>query len=68
MGKTTDRDVEDLLRGAAFSNLEHKRAVHDKLFSDHLELSPDDLADVTGGLSYDRPFTQDWPDQDRGKY
>lgn len=51
MRKPTDRDVEALLRSAAFSNPVHKDALRQRLFGDEAELEPDDLALVAGGLT-----------------
>lgn len=62
MNKPSDRNVEALLRGAAFSNPAHKEALRGRLFSDEAELDLDDLALVAGGLT--EPFvpTEDWSD------
>ena len=51
MRKPPDRDVEALLRSAAFSNPVHKDALRQRLFGDEAELEPDDLALVAGGLT-----------------
>ena len=62
MSKASDRDVEALLRGAAFSNPVHKDALRQRLFGDGAELELDDLALVAGGLN--EPFVppEAWPD------
>ena len=62
MRKPPDRDVEALLRSAAFSNPIHKDALRQRLFGDWAELEPDDLALVAGGLA--EPFVppEAWTD------
>lgn len=62
MRKPTDRDVEALLRSAAFPNPAHKEALRQRLFGDGAELELDDLAMVAGGLN--KPFVspEAWPD------
>ena len=69
MNKPPDRDVEALLRSAAFSNPVHKDALRQRLFGDEAELEPDDLALVAGGLA--EPFVppEAWPDtEQKGAY
>ena len=62
MRKPPDRDVEALLRSAAFSNPVHKDALRQRLFGDGAALDLDDLALVAGGLT--EPFVppEAWPD------
>ena len=62
MRKPPDRDVETLLRSAAFSNPIHKDALRQRLFGDGAEREPDDLALVAGGLA--EPFVppEAWTD------
>lgn len=62
MNKTSDRDVEALLRGAEFSNQAHKEALRGRLFGDGAALDLDDLALAAGGLT--EPFVppEAWPD------
>ncbi len=62
MRKPPDRDVEALLRSAAFSNPVHKDALWQRLFGDEAELELDDLALAAGGLA--EPFVppETWPD------
>ena len=64
MNKTPDRDMEQLLRDADFSNPAHKAALHMQLFGDMQALEPDDLAMVAGGLA--EPFVppEAWPDKE----
>ncbi len=64
MSKASDRDVETLLRGAAFLNPAHKEALRGRLFGDMQTLEPDDLALVAGGLA--EPFVppEAWPDKE----
>ena len=69
MSKASDRDVEALLRGAAFPNPAHKEALRQRLFGDGAELELDDLALVAGGLA--EPFVppKAWPDtEQKGAY
>ena len=54
MNKTSDQDVEALLRGAAFPNPAHKEALRGRLFGDMQTLELDDLALAAGGLA--EPF------------
>ena len=65
MRKPPDRDVEALLRSAAFSNPVHKDALRQRLFGDGAELELDDLALAAGGLA--EPFVppEDWPDTEQ---
>ena len=49
MNKTSDRDMETLLRSAAFPNPAHKEALRQRLFGDRAELELDDLA-LTGAV------------------
>ena len=62
MSKASDRDVEALLRGAAFPNHAHKEALRGRLFGDMQTLELDDLALAAGGLG--EPFVppEDWTD------
>ena len=62
MRKPPDRDVEALLRSAAFSNPVHKDALRQRLFGDGAALDLDDLALVAGGLA--EPFVppEAWTD------
>ena len=62
MRKPPDRDVEALLRGAAFPNPAHKEALRGRLFKDMQALALDDLALAAGGLT--EPFVppEAWPD------
>lgn len=54
MNKTSERDMEKLLRGAAFSSPAHKEALRERLFGDMQVLELDELALVAGGLT--EPF------------
>ena len=62
MSKASDRDVETLLRSAAFPNPAHKEALRQRLFGDGAELELDDLALAAGGLA--EPFVppEAWTD------
>ena len=64
MSKASDRDVEALLRSAAFPNPAHKEALRQRLFGDGAELELDDLALAAGGLT--EPFVppEAWPDKE----
>ena len=62
MRKPTDRDVEALLRSAAFSNPVHKDALRQRLFGDEAELELDDLALAAGGLTEPFVSQEAWPD------
>ena len=62
MNKISDRDMETLLRSAAFPNPAHKEALRQRLFGDGAELELDDLALAAGGLA--APFVppEAWTD------
>ena len=62
MRKPPDRDVEALLRSAAFPNPAHKEALRGRLFGDRQTLALDDLALAAGGLA--EPFVppEAWTD------
>ena len=62
MSKASDRDIEELLRSAAFPNPAHKEALRGRLFHDMQALALDDLALAAGGLA--EPFVppETWPD------
>ena len=64
MNKTSNRDMETLLRSAAFPNPAHKEALRQRLFGDGAELELDDLALAAGGLA--EPFVppEAWPDKE----
>ena len=64
MSKANDRDIEELLRSAAFSNPAHKEALRQRLFGDGAELELDNLAPAAGGLA--EPFVppEAWPDRE----
>ena len=64
MSKAHDRDIEELLRGAAFPNPAHKEALRGRLFNDMQTLALDDLALAAGGLT--EPFVppEDRPDKE----
>ena len=62
MRKPPDRDVEALLRSAAFSNPVHKDALWQRLFGDEAELELDDLALAAGGLTEPFVSQEAWPD------
>ena len=49
----SNQDMEDLLRGGAFSNFSHRDALRKRLFDKNksMLLSIEDLEGVTGGLS-----------------
>ena len=64
MNKTSDRDAEELLRGAAFPNPAHKEALRQRLFGDGAELELDDLALVAGGLTEPFVSPEAWPDRE----
>ena len=64
MSKASDRDVEALLRGAAFPNPAHKEALRQRLFGDEAELELDDLALVAGGLNESFVPPEAWPDKE----
>ena len=62
MSKASDRDIEELLRSAAFPNPAHKEALRGRLFHDMQALALNDLALVAGGLA--EPFVppEAWTD------
>ena len=62
MSKASDRDIEELLRGAAFPNPAHKEALRARLLGDMQALALDDLALAAGGLT--EPFVppEAWTD------
>ena len=62
MSEASDRDVEALLRGAAFPNPAHKEALRGRLFGDMQTLELDDLALVAGGLTEPFVSPEAWPD------
>ena len=62
MRKPPDRDVEALLRSAAFSNPVHKDALRQRLFGDGAALDLDDLALVAGGLNLPFVPPEAWTD------
>ena len=76
MSKASDRDVETLLRSAAFPNPAHKEALRQRLFGDGAELELDDLALAAAELELDdlalaagglaEPFVppEAWPDKE----
>ena len=64
MNKTSDRDAEELLRGAAFPNPAHKEALRQRLFGDGAALDLDDLALVAGGLTEPLVPPEAWPDRE----
>ena len=64
MRKPPDRDVEALLRSAAFPNPAHKEALRQRLFGDGAELELDDLALVAGGLNESFVPPEAWPDKE----
>ena len=65
MSKASDRDIEELLRGAAYSNPAHKEALRGRLFGDMQTLELDDLAMVAGGLSESFVLPEDWPNEQK---
>ena len=65
MNKTSDRDVETLLRSAAFPNPAHKETLRSRLFGDMQTLALDDLALVAGGLTEPFVLPEDRPDKER---
>ena len=64
MSKAHDRDVETLLRGAAFPNPAHKEALRQRLFGDEAELELDDLALAAGGLTEPLVPPETWPEKE----
>lgn len=65
MSKAHDRDIEELLRGAAFPNPAHKETLRARLFGDMQTLELDDLALVAGGLTEPFVLPEDRPDEER---
>ena len=69
MSKAPERDVETLLRGAAFPNPAHKEALRGRLFHDMQTLELDDLALAAGGLNVPFVSPENWPDtEQKGAY
>ena len=64
MSKTPERNVEALLRGAAFPNPAHKEALRARLFGDMQALALDDLALAAGGLTEPLVPPETWPDKE----
>ena len=62
MSKASDRDIEELLRSAAFSNPAHKEALRSRLFGDRQALALDDLALAAGGLAEPLVPPEAWTD------
>lgn len=65
MSKASDRDIEELLRGAAFPNPTHKEALRARLFGDMHTLELDDLALVAGGQTEPFVLPEDRPGEER---
>lgn len=63
MSKTSERDVEKLLRNTEFSNSAHKEALRACLFGDMQVLELDDLAMAAGGVTLDRFVSEDWKEK-----
>ena len=63
MSKASDRDIEELLRSAAFPNPAHKEALRQRLFGDGAELELDDLALAAGGLTEPLVPPEAWPEK-----
>lgn len=64
MIKVHNRDIEEMLRDADFSNSTHKEALRKRLFGDSTELELEDLAMVAGGLNEPFISPEDWSDKD----
>ena len=64
MSKASDRDIEELLRSAAFPNPAHKEALRGRLFHDMQALALDDLALAAGGLAEPLVPPEAWPDKE----
>ena len=63
MGGRSDRDMEQVLRGGACSNLSHKAALRKRLFDETTLLTIEDLEGVTGGVTTEIPKFEEWPDE-----
>ena len=63
MGKNTEKDVEKLLQCGFAVNPAHKAALKSRLLDGSMTLSIDDLENVTGGVTMDKPKFEDWPDE-----
>ena len=63
MSKASDRDIEELLRSAAFPNPTHKEALRGRLFHDMQALALDDLALAAGGLTEPLVPPEAWPEK-----
>ena len=69
MSKASDRDIEELLRSAAFPNPAHKETLRERLFGDMQTLELDDLALAAGGLNVPFVSPENWPDtEQKGAY
>lgn len=64
MSKAHDRDIEELLRGAAFPNPAHKETLRGRLFGDMQTLELDDLALAAGGLTESLAPPEAWTDKE----
>lgn len=65
-----DRDLENKIRKASFSNTEHKGSLKAKLFNSSAELGADDLIGVSGGVGMELAPPNDekwdqWPTPDQ---
>ena len=65
ISEKTNQDMENLLRGGAFSNLSHRDALRKRLFDETAVLSVEDLDGVTGGVTAEVSALEDWPDDSR---
>ena len=59
----SNQDMEDLLRGGAFSNFSHRDALRKRLFDKNksMVLSIEDLEGVTGGRMVKTSEFEEWP-------
>lgn len=55
-----EKDLDGILNRPVFSNGPHKEALRDKLFKGKMELDPDELSMVVGGVAESPPLWEDW--------
>ena len=58
-----DGNLEKLLRGGLPASPRHKETLRARLFESSMELSIDDLEQVSGGVIWEEPKLLDWPDE-----
>lgn len=62
---SSDRDIENRVRGSSFSNPSHKERLRSRLLEQSQRLGADDLDGVTGGVAV--PMPEHWEPWDMEK-